>query len=87
MSPKQQFLENKEDAKFLTDLTADMRFQRCIDFALLQYLENLSHTAIDGNHHFARLLGAQEFIRTLESLWTTAKPIKQAAGDNLDHTT
>lgn len=88
MSPKQQFLENKEDVRFLADLTADSRFKRCLNYALLQYFHRLTtQLNMDDGQIGMRLLGVQQFVQVLETLWQQAPEPKSANLDNLDHST
>lgn len=85
MSPIKQFQENhKEDVKFLSDLIHDPRFQRCLQFAMLQHVRNTvtNPTTPDA---FARIAGAQAFIHTLETLWMSPREAKPATPTNLDH--
>lgn len=85
-SPRQQFLENKDDVRFLSDLMVNDKFLRALNYTLLQYIWTEARGA-NGNdaHGYQRIVGAQGFMDTLSKLWIIPKEPRSIETGNLDH--
>ena len=88
-TPKHRFQEVKENVTRHRDLVASPEFELAIDFGLLQYQAQLASTVnADFNGMAAmglRLLGAQEFVRTLRMLSESPTIPDVRVADNLKH--
>lgn len=87
-SPKQQYCESAEDVRYLMDLTADDRFNKALNYALLQYNHELSSrlmTADQATLMAGQLKGAQEYMRELKALWQQPRIIERRDTGNLTH--
>ena len=88
-TPKHRFQESKDNVSKHRDLVASKEFERATDFALLQYQAQLASTVnADFNGMAAmglKILGAQEFVRTLRMLSESPSIPDVRVTDNLDH--
>lgn len=87
--PKVRFQESKDNVTKHRDLVASREFERAIDYALLQYQASLAATVTQDFNGMAsmglRLMGAQEFVRTLRMLAESASLPDTKVTDNLNH--
>jgi len=87
MSPKERFLQSKDDVAFLARVTEQPQFQRAIDHALLQqgYISGESARGEDAEARFHRQAGGREFANIFMSLWEMPKPASPSPDGNLQH--
>lgn len=84
MNPKTEFLENnKEDVRWLADLVVSSRFQRCMTYALAQFVDQ--NVGPGGEAEYHRICGAVQFRRLLESFAAPTTRPTRVVGENLDH--
>ena len=87
-TPKQQFCESAEDVRYLMELTADDRFLKALNYALLEYNHQLANRPLtDDSARFmaGQLKGAQEYMRELKALWQQPRIIERRDNTNLTH--
>ncbi len=85
-SPKDRFIESKDRVEGHRFIISHPQFDNSIDFALLQYADNLSRADVQaaGANHF-KLVGAQEFIRALKGLSEIVEPKRTTVTGALNH--
>lgn len=78
-SPKIRFLKSKEDVEFHANITADPRFIRAVDAAMLQMIYSETGDSNDGQASckYNMLAGASNFVRVFTNLSKVAEEVKR----------
>lgn len=87
-SPRQRFQSVPAWIGTHRQLVDSEPFQRAVDFALLQYQQQVSAKIIDANGAGAaglKMQGVVEFLAVLRNLSETAIPTPRRPDDNLTH--
>lgn len=89
-TPKQRFLESKDNISAHRDLIQSRPFDRAIDTSLAEYQRLLAQGPNDGNVNQAlaghyRQQGAVEFVHILKNLGEQPPPVTPRVVEQLDH--
>lgn len=88
-SPKERFLESRQNISDHRAMVETRTFQRAIDYSLLQYQIKLTEE-ISANPQMAggqawKLAGVTEFVAMLKTFSETPTIVRRIVTDNLDH--
>lgn len=89
-TPKQRFLESKDNVSKHRELIGSREFDRAVDTGLAEYQRYLAQGPTDGNVNLAlaghyKQQGAIEFVHILKNLAEQPPPAPVRTLDQLDH--
>lgn len=86
-TPKARFMENKSLVKTTLALVATEDFQKTLDAAMLQLIQELADNNIPADAYagYYRIMGAKKFREKLETIASAAKPAGKPEAGGIDY--